>query len=86
MKCVIPGVNIKGNDIVHFLKSYLYHMIMKINNCDDLKNVNNYVEYLCHSFDNFCTVTILWMFLMGNDCAVTLSIEVRGKGHSDLRV
>lgn len=23
---------------------------------------------------------------MDNDCAVTLSIEVRGKGHSDLRV
>lgn len=43
MKCVIPGVNIKGNDIVHFLKSYLYHtgMITKINNCDDLKNGNN---------------------------------------------
>lgn len=41
MKCVIPGVNIKGNEIVHFLKSYLYHMITKINNCDDLKNGNN---------------------------------------------
>lgn len=41
MKCVIPGVNIKGNDLVDFLKSYLYHMIMKIINCDDLKNVNN---------------------------------------------
>lgn len=41
MKCVILGVNIKGNDIVYFLKSYLYYMIMKINNCDDLKNGNN---------------------------------------------
>lgn len=43
-----------------------------------------YVKYLYHSF--FAVSKVFCMFLMGNDCAVTLSIEVSGKGHSDLRV